>query len=206
VEYLPGHGYEAYQVAEYLDKEAGNGIRLKDQITHCRALAHLADQIRRPDSNHPPLRTLLNAFLQAQQFIHFTTFGISHVFIGALKAVAQRVRVRGIVSNADAGSLAELTEYGSEAPGLTVHAFGTDSGVREVPHQKLIVIDGLIAFKGSPNLTTFGWRKVEKGLEMVEVVTDVEEVAKLHNQYFSPIWGKCSAVGDAIEMSLGFPF
>jgi hypothetical protein len=35
---------------------------------------------------------LLNAFLEATQFIHFTTFGISHIFIGALKLTAQRVK------------------------------------------------------------------------------------------------------------------
>jgi hypothetical protein len=79
-----------------------------------------------------------------------------------------------------------------------VHVFGGGSGIRDFPHQKLVVIDGMLAFKGSPNLTTSGWRKIDKRLEMVEVVTDVEEVIALHNEYFSPIWARCSSIGEQI--------
>jgi hypothetical protein len=67
-------------------------------------------------------------------------------------------------------------------------------------HQKLVIIDGLLAFKGSANLTLNGWRKAAKGLDLVEVVTDVNEVTQLHNEYFSPAWGQSSKHDDTIEM------
>ena len=70
----------------------------------------------------------------------------------------------------------------------------------EEPHQKLIVIDGLLAFKGSANLTQTAWRSAENNMDVVEIVTDVDEVIKLHNRYFSPIWAKMSEVGDSIEI------
>jgi hypothetical protein len=62
------------------------------------------------------------------------------------------------------------------------------------------VIDGLMTFKGSANLTQTAWRKAEKGRDEVEVVTDVEKVIKLHNRYFSPIWADLSEYGDAIAI------
>lgn len=59
---------------------------------------------------------------------------------------------------------------------------------RRTPHQKLLVIDGLLAFKDSANLTTVGWRKAAEHREMIEVVTDPAEIVRLHNVYFSKSW------------------
>jgi phosphatidylserine/phosphatidylglycerophosphate/cardiolipin synthase-like enzyme len=56
------------------------------------------------------------------------------------------------------------------------------------PHQKLVVIDGLLAFKGSANLTTTAWRKARKQHELIEVVTNPAEVMRLNNIYFSRSW------------------
>lgn len=50
------------------------------------------------------------------------------------------------------------------------------------------MIDGLIAFKGSANLTRSAWRKATEQREMIEAVTDPGEIAKLHNRYFSKVW------------------
>jgi hypothetical protein len=62
------------------------------------------------------------------------------------------------------------------------------------------VIDGLVAFKGSANLTLTGWRKAMKGLDHVEVVTNVTEVIDLHNKLFSPVWAQFSKIGDAVRI------
>ncbi len=62
------------------------------------------------------------------------------------------------------------------------------------------MIDGLVAFKGSANLTLTGWRKAMKGLDHVEVVTNVTEVIDLHNKLCSPVWAQFSKIGDAVRI------
>jgi hypothetical protein len=62
-------------------------------MAHGQELARIAQAIRQPGENSAALGTLLRAFLEAKQFIHFTTYGISLLFIGALKTVSQKVRV-----------------------------------------------------------------------------------------------------------------
>src|SRR5262249_21598106 len=52
----------------------------------------------------------------------------------------------------------------------------------DVPHKKLIVIDGLLAFKGSANLTQTAWRSAEQGMDIIEVVSNISEVSRLHNR------------------------
>jgi len=98
--------------------------------------------------------------------------------------------------------LSEATDYKSEAPNLSIRF--CDSGdfrTEDIPHQKLIIVDGLLAFKGSANLTQTAWRSAERGTDMVEIVTDVQEVGRLNNNFFSPIWGKMNEqIGEEIEM------
>lgn len=177
-----------------MEKWFGARYRLfnqNDVLEHATSLGSIASWMRALVKNECPgsvVETLFDAFTRARHFIHFSTFGISLTFIGALKLAAQSVDIRGIVSNPSSFCLSELTEFPDEAPRFKAHVFGTSNPIRDVPHQKLIVIDGLLAFKGSVNLTVEGWRKVEKGLDMLEVVTDVQEVVSLHNSYLSPIW------------------
>jgi hypothetical protein len=141
-----------------------------------------------------------------KQFIHFTTYNMSYQFIGALKLVSQRVPVRGIVAGADASTIWELKELPREAPRFQCQVFAESDAIRDFPHQKLIVVDGLVAIKGSTNLTLNGWRKVNQDLELLEVVTNVNSVIELNNRYFSPLWGKWSDVGDSIDMHDDMPF
>jgi phosphatidylserine/phosphatidylglycerophosphate/cardiolipin synthase-like enzyme len=154
--------------------------------------------------NYPPVKGLFEAINTAQKFIHFTTFGINQQILGALKLAAQRIQVRGIVSLPpdQAWLLPELECYQNEAPGLTIKTVcAFTRNWEELPHQKLVVIDGLIAFKGSANLTPTAWRKAARGYDEVEVLTDVEKVINLHNRYFSPIWADLSEYGGEIAIS-----
>jgi len=200
VQYLATDEYRNWQITDYLQKEARTFITFKNPIAHGQALALIARNIRVKKEHYPPIRALYACLLQAEQFVHFTTYGISHQFIGALKLAAQRVPIRGVVTNAEGDTVRELKEFPSEAPRLQIQVFGSGDRVSDVPHQKLIAVDGLVAFKGSTNLTISGWRKAEKGLDLLEVVTDVDQVIKLHNEYFSPLWGKHSACANIIEM------
>ncbi|NDJ61149.1 MAG: hypothetical protein GYB67_08490, partial [Chloroflexi bacterium] len=113
------------------------------------------------------------------------------------------VAVRGIVSGVRNDAMhRELTAYGEEAPQLNIRIYQNDA--QSFPHQKIIVIDGLMAFKGSANLTDFGWRKAAQGREVIEPVTDVAEVLDLHNRFFSPTWAAADQreQADKISMSI----
>jgi phosphatidylserine/phosphatidylglycerophosphate/cardiolipin synthase-like enzyme len=134
------------------------------------------------------------------------TYGIHPLLIGALKVTAQRVWVKGIVSGAKGevvseAVLSELIDEDQDAFRMIVKHYGAESGYQGMPHQKLVVIDGLLAFKGAANLTLAGWRKAAHGRDVVEVVTDVDEVIDLNNRFFSPIWAELEDFGDSIRMN-----
>jgi phosphatidylserine/phosphatidylglycerophosphate/cardiolipin synthase-like enzyme len=67
------------------------------------------------------------------------------------------------------------------------------------PHQKLVVVDGLIAFKGSANLTNTGMRRADRGLDIHETVTDYADVTRLNNKFFAPVWKIVTAPGDTFD-------
>lgn len=189
VEYIITDEFPTY--AGYFHQR-GLTIQFHDVIEHSQRLARIARLLResyggQTTSHYPPMRALLSALQAAEQCIHFTTYGMSALLLGALKLTAQRVDVRGIVSGVKTEvMMREMTGYQEEAPRLSLRTFSGDD--RYFPHQKIIVIDGLMAFKGSANMTDFGWRKAATGHEVIEVVTDVAEVADLNNRFFSPVW------------------
>ena len=205
VRYNPTDQYDNWSLGKYL-KDTGYHLALENPTAHGRSLAAISARLRKNDEHYPPLRGLFEALNTAKHFVHFTTYGVSHLLIGALKMASQRVSVRGIVSNVDASALSELSEFPREAPGFAVKTYGTQASWTEMPHQKLIVVDGLFAFKGSANLTLNAWRKSAKGRDLLEVATDVDEVIKLHNRFFASLWGELSDKGDSIEMLDDIPF
>jgi hypothetical protein len=199
VHYVPSGKYSHWDVIEYLINR-GFGVAFDDFIAHSKALALIARNLRMDSEGiivYPPLRALMQAILNAKSFIHFTSFGVSPIILGALKLAAQQVAVRGIVSVVSGQTATELTDFKDEAPLLETRLFeyqAQPQGADSSPHQKIIVIDGLIAFKGSANLTVSGWRRAAEGRDMIECVTDVKQVVQLHNRYFSPIWDEFSDV------------
>jgi phosphatidylserine/phosphatidylglycerophosphate/cardiolipin synthase-like enzyme len=203
VEYAFQGNFKIEPFRAYFQKR-GLYINIDNPVEHIKHLRLIANRVQQDSPNYPPLKGLFESINNAQQFIHFTTFGISHQFLGALKLVAQRIQVRGIVSlpPEQAWLLPELECYRNEAPGLSIKTVCASSrNWEELPHQKLVVIDGLLAFKGSVNLTQTAWRKAARGYDEVEVLTDVEKVINLHNRYFSPIWADLSEYGDAIAIN-----
>lgn len=188
--------------ADYF-RQRGLTIQFDDLVAHSQELARVARQLREAyggQTNFPPMRALLSALNEAEQFVHFTTYGMSALLLGALKITAQRVDVRGIVSGVKTEvMMREMTEYQEEAPRLTMRVFSGEDGY--FPHQKIIVVDGLMAFKGSANMTDFGWRKAAMGHEVIEPVTEIAEVAELNNRFFSPVWAGDHA-GERILMTV----
>ena len=184
VAYLPTD--EMPSCARYLAAR-GLHVGLRDPFAQARRLARVAQQVRALDASYPPMRALLEAVSAAERFVHFTTFGISAMLLGALKLAAMRVDVRGVVSGVKRDELyREMTAFHNESPRLLTRIYPQDA--HWFPHQKIIVVDGLLAFKGSANMTDFGWRKAAQGREVIEVVTNVGEVIDLHNRFFSPAW------------------
>lgn len=170
----------------------------KDLVPHSMALAKVI-RSSRGDKYHDPwptMRTFFEVISRASYFVHFSSWGISHQMIGALKMASMKVPVYGFVSSVEAHARAELTEYPTEAPNLTARVVPTDQGAWDAPHQKLLIIDGLVAFKGSTNLTNAGARKADRSLDLSEVVTDFAQVATLNNRYFAPVWKRLSAPDD----------
>ena len=214
VKYLPTERFPDHDWNRYLNRFGPSCLDTKEALAHAQQLAEIAERMafyQLPTHSwrgYPPLRGLLNALSVARKFVHFTTYGgIPHLLIGALKVTAQRVTVRGIVSGAKGevlseGAVSELTNYHEEAPDMNVKIYDPSlTGWAAMPHQKLIIIDGLLAFKGSANLSLAGWRKAAQGRDVVEVVTEVEQVIELNNRLFAPIWAEFSGIGDTRPMT-----
>jgi hypothetical protein len=196
VAYVPTGDYPS--VGAYLTAN-GLSLRHENSIAHGKRMALLGRRARAALGGHttdyPPMRAFLEALTLAQHCVHFTTFGISAFMFGALKLAAQRIAVRGIISGIKRDEMArEVTQYADEAPRLQTRVFGQNGGW--FPHQKLLVIDGMLAFKGSANLTDIGWRKAGSGGEVIEVVTDLREVIELNNRFFSPVWATFERTSD----------
>lgn len=187
------------QAMEYF-RSQGLIVSFRDVMTHSQSLATIAHKIHlfsSPSQHNLALshmQGLLEALNAAQQFVHFVTYGMSPELLGIMRMLSFRVPVRGIISNANPHIVEEMTEYQSESPRLDVKIYPQNGRSENLstPHQKLIIIDGLLAFKGSANLTLDGWRKAAKGLDSIEVLTDVKEVVDLNNRLFSPVWANFS--------------
>ena len=124
VEYLPSDDYKGWQVGKFLEQE-GLALDQKDLFTHSRDLARIAKRAReyfatlgtiKPHPLYCPIRALLEAINAARSFVHFTSFGISHLFVGALKLASLHVNIRGIISGPDKNIIDELTKYRDETP------------------------------------------------------------------------------------------
>lgn len=63
-----------------------------------------------------------------------------------------------------------------------------------------MIVDGLVAFKGSANLTNAGPRRADRGLDISEVVTDFEQVTDLNNKYFAPVLRRITAPEDTFVL------
>jgi hypothetical protein len=183
----------------------GYSIAQGDMFAHAKSLASIIQsskghRVAAPPEPWPTMRLLLEALARAKLFVHFTSWGISHLLIGALKATSMHVPVYGLVSNVENHARTELMDFPAEAPNLNVCVIPSAQGIYDAPHQKLVIVDGLIAFKGSTNLTNAGMRRADRALDVTEVETNVGRVGDLNNRYFAPVWKRLNAPSDTFEM------
>ncbi len=196
----PDDTWKGMTISDYFTRE-GLLIDHADLHSHATKLAEVVRESRgqgprlRRDP-WPTMRTFFEVVSRARYFVHFASWGMSHQLVGALKMASMRVPVYGFASNIDPGTRAELTEYPSEAPGLIAKVIPTEQNIYDAPHQKLVIVDGLVAFKGSANLTNTGLRRADRGLDLSETVTDYVQVTELNNKLFAPVWKRITAPDD----------
>jgi hypothetical protein len=152
------------------------------------------------------MRLFLAALSEAKAFVHFASYGISHQMLGALKLTSMRVPVCGWASNVDSNTRAEMEEWPTETPNFKTKAINSQYWRDDVPHQKLVIIDGLLAFTGSANLTNHGMRQVDRAFDIQNVVTDLAEVSKLNNTYFSKVWAEIGGSSSPVVVMEEEPF
>lgn len=175
-------------------------------IPHATALARVVRQAKGQGSSFistkpwPTMRTLFEVISRAKYFVHFTTWGISHQLIGALKMASMHVPVYGFASSVEQHARVELTEFPDETPNFNARVISSTESIHDAPHQKILIIDGLVAFKGSTNLTNAGPRRADRALDVSELVTDSAEVTRLNNKYFAPVWRKLNSPGDTFTL------
>lgn len=190
-EYIKGEWETSLEPYSYL-RSSGHTIQYgKDLFEHARTLASLIVEAKGNATwkePWPTMRLFFEVLARSRYFVHFGSWGISHLMIGALKLTSMKVPVFGFVSNVEDHARQELIEFPNEAPNLHAHVIQPQQGAWDAPHQKLIVVDGLLAFKGSTNLTNRAIRKADRGLDLSESITDFEKVSDLNNRYFAPVW------------------
>jgi rubredoxin len=163
-------------------------------VEHSRKLAGVASEMYKglKRNGKPPIRVLMSAMMAAESFIHLTTYGMDSGFLGSLKIVSQTVQVKGVLSNAKEYIQNELDDFSSEHPNLEIITIPASNSYRKADdqtlHQKIIIIDGLLAFSGSTNLTFTGWRSAAKGRDYVQILTDIGDIRELHDRYFCDHW------------------
>jgi phosphatidylserine/phosphatidylglycerophosphate/cardiolipin synthase-like enzyme/rubredoxin len=148
-----------------------------------------------PRLQYRPMNYLMEALVQAKHFIHVATESMDNFFLGllSLKFFEQDIEIKVILWHPQ--KLYEtqkrlwensilLKDYRNLVRIFT-RGISIDT-INEV-HQKLIIIDGYVALKGSANATLHGWSRTG---ELVEFSNDISDVAELNNEYFAKFRAK----------------
>lgn len=183
---MPDEAVGGCTVCGSLSFKASGTLRSRDEFL--RQANELAEVVHRYEGEAwPPYRLLLELLSRAEWFVHFATFGMSSDLLAVFKFASIRVPVAGWVSKAGNAIRQEVEDWPDEAPQLRARCVAQDQN-GDMPHQKLVVVDGMIAIEGSANLTQAAYRKARADWEVVSAVTQVERVVALNNRYFAPTW------------------
>ena len=140
-----------------------------------------------------PLASLHQSLGLTRHFVHFLTYSIDTAFLGALSILVQNgVQVRGIVGNRCHEIITSTSETFMQEFWLdfVIAMEGYNTHSVDINHTKLIIIDGLLAFHGSANLTMNGWAKASGGSmsESVQVTANTAKVIEWNNKMFAKKW------------------
>jgi hypothetical protein len=187
-----------------VDYLSGTSHRVDRQevMERCRRLVGTIDRLGANRYSWPPIRVLFSLLSQSRQFVHITTRGVDFQMMGMLKLLGERVAVRLLVTSPSANVKQEIRDFGSERPHKM--EIRVPNAEWADPHQKVVVIDGLIAITGSANLSTNAWRNAADDRETVHLHTDVAEVAQVNNRYFARHWAEFGPRTTHIDTSVPF--
>lgn len=143
-----------------------------------------------PKPEYRPLNYVVEALAKASLFIHVATESIDGFFLGMLsiKQFEPEIEQRVILWHPRTmyQDLGHLMDHSKIVKGYEHRERPLARGLLVMTisraHQKLIVVDGCIAFKGSANATLDGW--TEQG-NLIEFVTDRRDIQELNQTYFA---------------------
>lgn len=142
-----------------------------------------------------PLNYLLDALRLAKGFVNIATESMDGFFLGmlALKQSEPDIEQRVMIWHPQRlyQDFSQLMDHSTIVKGYQRRENGISRGLLVVTvsnaHQKLVVIDGCIAFKGSANASLDAW--TGQG-NIIEFVTDRDEIWKLNRKYFAAYMAK----------------
>jgi len=138
-------------------------------------IEHLSTFTSKCHLDSPNLRTIISAISNAKYFIHIATESLDRFFAGMLTIKAEQgCDVKAVFWRQKDNHLKKLVEQNWEMSNKIRRYHGT--------HQKLIIIDGIVAFKGSANATFDGWTRYS---EMRETDTNLSKIKILNEEYFA---------------------
>lgn len=143
------------------------------------------------NKSYAPLALLFDLINSAKWFIHFTTWNVDTALVGALRLAANRgVYVWGVVGNTKSHDYVVQQIESLENNRLKVWIHGHNTNVTIPNHGKLIIVDGLVAIKGSANLSVNAWLNAAENppKEIIEATAKPNEVTNINNEVFVPLW------------------
>jgi hypothetical protein len=199
VEYIPTDTFGAYEIFDYL-RYRNCYVHTQDIMRHGKQLALIAMDMPYQAPSNPPFRHLLMAMSRAKKFIHFSATGLNLLLLGVFKLLAQRVPICGVACSLDQAIVDDLEAFSDEAPTLCIKSYDALCKPELGHKQDLVIVDGLLAFRGHEGLSLLEWRKAIRAEDAIETITNIEEVINLNNNYFSFLWKQLSKSGEGIMM------
>jgi hypothetical protein len=143
-----------------------------------------------PRPQYRPLNYLIKSLNRTKHFIHIVTESIDSFFMGmlAMKHFESDIEITVIVWHPQKmyPDLERMMEHSTFVKGYEKAFRPFARGIRIITlsetHQKLIILDGCLAFYGSANATFDGWSR--EG-ELIKFTTDINEIRDLNHKYFS---------------------
>ncbi|WP_333602447.1 phospholipase D-like domain-containing protein [Atlantibacter hermannii] len=140
-------------------------------------------------SIEPVLEKLL---MNAKMYVHFCTYTIDKLVLDMLERVASNgVQVAGVVG-LSSKILPNIERLNNKFPGVCkiIPWESATENKYNLPHQKFIIIDGMICFAGSMNLTKDGFSKLDQNppFELFLPVTNIDDIVAINNEYLTPLF------------------
>ncbi len=137
-----------------------------------------------------PLNYLIQALNRTKHFVHIVTESIDGFFVGmlAMKYFESDIDIHVIVWHPQKmyPDLKRLMEHSVFIKGYERRVRPLARGILvetiSEAHQKLIILDGCVAFYGSANTTLDGWTRPG---ELIRFTNDIEEIQDLNHNFFS---------------------